>query len=188
MNNNLYEDEVEQRAEDDAERADVMTAGEPEVYVVSDVEEIEHSTALVVQQAEAIEITTDKDYEAAGEFLVDGVNAGLARIAKTFDPIDKAQKHARKVTIAERKALEQPLLDAKKVVTRLMATYWQQQEIVRKRAAQEQLDAARRVAEDQALEEAARLEREGRNEAAEDRLRQPVVPVVEAAPAPPPQA
>ncbi len=148
-----------------------------------DVETLEVSAADVVARAQQITITTDDENVAAGEYLVD-IKTMLGQIAELFDPIDTAQKDARKITIAQRKGLEGPLLAAETIVKRMIGAYDQVQEIAREKAVQEQLEAARKAAEDIAIEEAARLEREGKNEAAEDRLRQPMVPVV--APPPPP--
>jgi len=195
MQNNIQQDEVEQRAENAAEIADVQAPMTPEIAreavkldaamgqpAVEDpvTEEWGEQLDLVVRQAEQITVVDDESNAAAGAFLTDVIKIALADLADTFDPIDDAQKAARKVTIAARKKHEQPLLDAQRIIKAAMGTYWTEQERIRKAAEAKRLDDARREAEDRAVEEAARLEANGQQEAAEERLAAPVAPVVTA--------
>lgn len=167
-----------------------MTPDQDEIITTTepDLENLEASTALVVSQAEAIVISNDVDYEAAGLFLREEVKQMLEAIAETFDPIVAAAHATHKEAVAQRKRHQEPLLEAEQIVKRSMSAYYREQEIAREAAAQEAREAARLAEEDRKVEEAARLERDGRQDAADDRLRQPVAPIV-AAPAPaPPQA
>ena len=175
MDRNQATDEMDIRAENAAEQAGVNVALADALDVIGAIEE---NTELVVRQAAEITITDDVTYAEAGEFLVVGIKAALAVIAETFDPIDDAQKALRKVTIAARKKHEAPLLEAEIVIKASMGIYWTERKRLEKLAEDERLELAREEAEDRAVEEAARLERLGHQEAAEERLEAPVVPVV----------
>lgn len=175
MDRNQAKDEMDIRAENAAERADVSEAL---ADALDDIGAIEENTELVVRQAAEITITDDESYEAAAVFLVDQIKAVLAAIAETFDPIDDAQKALRKVTIAARKKHEAPLKEAETVIKSAMGIYWTERDRIAKAEEEERLELARREAEDRAVEEAARLERTGHQEAADERLEAPVVPVV----------
>ena len=59
-----------------------------------------------------------------------------------------------------------------------MGAYYAEQQRALKAAEEERLELARKEAEDRAVEEAARLERNGQQEAADERLAAPVAPVV----------
>lgn len=155
-----------------------MTETTTTTETIVDVDAIEEQTAIVVRDALAIEITDGASYEMAGAFLVEGIKAGLAAIADLFDPIEDAQKAARKVTIAQRRALEDPLKEGEKIIKRSMGAYDQEQRRLAAIAEQEAIDAAKKAAEDAAVAEAARLETAGHDEAAAERLATPVVPTL----------
>jgi hypothetical protein len=143
---------------------------------------LEESTALVVTQANAITISDQDGYEGAGAFLTGTIKAVLAAIAETFDPIDEAQKAARKVTIAQRKRHEAPLIEAQKIIKAAMGVYVIEQRRIAAEAEAERFKVAREEAEAATLAEAARLEDAGHTEAAEEMITAPVVS------APPPEA
>ncbi len=173
------EQEIDVLGRDDIDPAKEILDPDPAIA------EIEESTALVVTEANAIVITDQDTYEGAAAFLTGTIKAVLAAIAETFDPIDDAQKAARKVTIAQRKRHEAPLIEAQKIVKAAMGVYVIEQRRVAADAEAERLKAAREEAETAALAEASRLEEAGHTEAAEEMITAPVVPVVSA---PPPEA
>ncbi len=86
------------------------------------------------ERANALTITTQGELEAVAGFL-QGVKAMKKEIADTFDPIDTAQKEARRVTIEQRKKVEQPLDEAEAIAKRKVGTYIAEQERAAKAAA-----------------------------------------------------
>lgn len=160
---------------------------DPEIFESDpDIKAVAARAGDVVGKAEALKIETDDDYADAGSFLVDVLKPMLREVDETFGPIVKQAHATHKAAVAARKRHEQPLLDAEKAVKGAMGSYHQAKVREAERAEQERIEAARRQAEDEAVEEAARLETAGKTEAANDRLRQPVTPVVATpAPAPP---
>jgi hypothetical protein len=151
---------------------------QPGMVYDAEVAEIIEETQLVVQQAHAIVITNDDDYAAAGEFLTKEIKAALRAVKEAFDPIVTAAHQAHRAATQKRKEHQEPLLEAERIVKAAMGTYHQAQVAARRKLEQERLDAARREAEARQLEEAARLENEGREEAAEARLEEPVIPTM----------
>lgn len=149
------------------------------------VAELEAETAVVVADARAIEITDQDSLDFAALYLTDGIKPALKRIAATFDPIDTAQKAARKITIAERKKLEGPLLEAERIIKTSIGDYQLEQQRVAAAEEAERIRVAREEAEARQLEEAAALEEAGHEEAAIEKLAAPAVPVVVEKPAAP---
>ena len=150
------------------------------------IEQIEQSTELIVQRAQALEISSEDSYQLAGVFLTVELKPMLREIADTFGPIVTAANKAHKAALAQKKRHSEPLLKAEAIVKASMGAYYkEQQEITRQREA-ERLAEARREAEERALAEAAGLEEMGEAEAAEEIISMPATPVVvKPAPAPP---
>ena len=155
-------------------------------------QELEQQTGAIAQRIPLIAITDQASLEAAVADRAE-IKRFLGRVAELFDPIDRAQIEARRVTIAQRKKLEEPALMADKAYSRAMGVYEQEQERLRREAAErEQRERARleaeerqRVAaeqrrllaeaEEQRLTEAALAEARGDTEAAERLIEAPVV-------------
>jgi hypothetical protein len=109
-------------------------------------------------QAASLQITDQVSLDQAAEMRLAAVGM-LKRIAEVFDPIDRAQIEARRVTIAQRKALEDPATFVKDTLGRRMAEY---DELVKRQ---------RREAEEAAQRERDRLEREAAAAAEAERVR-----------------
>ncbi len=153
---------------------------EPIHIVEADEEQVIQQALEVIEQARAITIANDEDYEAAGVFLLESVKAVRREINETFDPVVKAAHHAHKEAVAAKRKLTDPLDIAERVVKAAMGTYYQAQQAQIRKAEQQRLNAAREEAEARQLEEAVALEDGGHTEAAAAVLEQPVAPVVTA--------
>jgi len=164
-----------------AAEAVVIEPGE-ELEVEIDIAELDHQVeeqvAVVVAAAQAITIDSQETFEAAAAFLTEELKPALQEIERTFGPIVTAAHLAHKEALAQRRRHEQPLKDAERIVKAAIGIYASEQQEIARQAEQERLEAARKAAEDRAVEEAARLESDGHQEAAEERLAQPVAPVV----------
>ncbi len=139
---------------------------------------VETEALEIVEQARAITINTDEDYQGAGEFLRTGIKAVRAKIAATFDPIIKAAHTAHKEAIGQRKIIEDPVKEAERIVKAAMGAYHHAQQAERRRIEEAQLKAAREVAEAEQLERAVKLEEAGWSAEAEAVVSQPVAPVI----------
>jgi hypothetical protein len=156
---------------------------EPEL---EQIEQLEQSTELVVQRAQAITISNGADYDAAGEFLTAELKPMLKEISDTFGPIITATNKAHKAAVAQKKRHSKPLLEAEEIVKASMGVYHLEQKEIERQAERERLAVARREAEERALAEAAELEEMGEDDAAEEIISMPATPVVvKPAPAPP---
>ena len=153
---------------------------EPDIV---DTEKMEQETRLVVQDAQAITITNDKEYEGAGTFLREQIKATLKGIDAIFGPLAKRWHDGHKATLAEANRQKAPLIEAEGIVKTSMATYHRQQEEEQRRLEAEQRRLATEQAEKEALERAAELENQGKTEEAEALIERPIAPVVVPAPA-----
>lgn len=109
-------------------------------------------------QADAIKVTDQTSLDQAAAMRRAAVDV-LKRIAEVFDPIDRAQIEARRVTIAQRKALEDPAAFVRDTLGKRMAVY------------DEEIKLQRREAEQAAQRERERLEAEERARAAAEQRR-----------------
>lgn len=126
---------------------------------------IETQASALQQMASACVVTTDAELQAAGESLK-LVKAYLARVAEVFDPIDRAQIEARRVTIAQRKGLEKYALDAEILIKTRMASYQRGVEASRRAEAEAAAMRARQEEETRRLEAAVAAEQAGDGQAA----------------------
>lgn len=138
---------------------------------------LESQGVTLRQDVAAIEVVDAPSFERAAEALK-LVKGYLARVAEVFDPIDRAQIEARKVTIAQRKALEAHALDAEKILKQRMAAWQEAQEQARREAEAAAAREAQRLAEEQQLQAAIEAEQLGDTAAAEQILAAPPVPVI----------
>ena len=178
--------------ENAAEFADILddNRNEPEelVVVIQGVDDDRIKTVLgdadaAVELAGDIVIENDDDLLAIADLLTGTIKPALQEIERTFRPMQRKTDEAHKEVCAQRKRHEQPLLSVETKAKAAIGAYHQEQERIEREAEAQRLEEARKAAEDQAVEEAARLERDGHQEAADERLAQPVTPVI-TAPAP----
>lgn len=149
---------------------------------------IEESTALVVTEASGITITDQDSYGYAGAFLTETLKPALKEIEARFRPMQRAADAAKREILDQRRALEDPLKEAERIVKRAMGAHVTEQRRIVAEAEAERLKEARERAEADAIAEASRLEEAGHTEAAEERISAPVVPVVAAPVVAPPKA
>lgn len=130
--------------------------------------ELVSEVTAIELRAEAVVIKDDTDFQAAGEFGV-LLKQKAGEVTDFFKPLKDAAYKAHKAVCDREKEMLTPLKNAEKVLKRTMGDYTLEQE--RKR--QEQEEAMRRAAEAESqrkLEEAARLEQEGKGADAEAAL------------------
>lgn len=142
------------------------------------VQALEHDTAPVVSRATALVVSNQETRDGAMDF-VKNIKVAMKKVAELFDPIEEAQKEARRVTIAARAKLDDPLKEAEKTIKAKVVSFDRQIEEERQ-AMQRKLQAeaderARREREKQeaearrqrAIEEEARAKAEAARLAAE---------------------
>jgi hypothetical protein len=117
----------------------------------------EEATIFIVASQEHCELVADR---------LRDIKALRAEIGRTFDPIDRAQIEARKVTIAQRKKIEDPLVQAETLFKSKVGAYAaEQQRKAREVAAL--AEALAREAREKAEKEARELEAAGERELAD---------------------
>lgn len=132
----------------------------------------------LVQRANALAVTTQEEYESAGEFGR-GVAALEKRIKEHYAGPKKAANDAHKAIVAAERELLEPVSKAKRVVGDKMSAFTLEQERLRRqeeerlRREEEERRAAEKAAEDERLERAAALEAEGKTAEAEAVLETP---------------
>ena len=149
-------------------------------------EEIQRETSLAEIKAADIVVDSHESYEIAGQFLV-GVKTIRKNIAETFDHLIKSAHEQHKSVISEKKKHDTPLNDAERVVKAKMGNYSTKQARIAREEQQRKEREAREAEETRRLAEAEALEKEGRNEEAEQVIEAPICVAV-APPPPPPKA
>ncbi len=149
--------------------------------------ELEEQTALVVRDAQALEIVGAVSYEVAARYLTDEIKPALKKIEETWRPMQQKTHAAHLEVVAQRRAVEQPLLDEEAAVKRSLGKYDDEQDRLEAKFEQQRQAEARKVAEQEKLDAAEHLEKQGHLAAAVERLDAPTVPVM-TAPAPRPKA
>lgn len=140
--------------------------------------QVEQKALALPDEARAIVIRSDADYQAAARFLRDRCKAVLREVDATFDPIIRAAHLAHKEAVAQKAKVAAPIQEAEQIVKSAIGSYVREQErrqLEERRAAEER---ARQLAEREALDRAVRLEAQGRTEAAEALLEQPIRPTL----------
>ena len=143
----------------------------PELVVSDEVEsEARAQIQDLVTVAEAVEIQNDEQYAIAGDLLTGSIKPALKQLDDAFDPIIKSWHAGHKQTLATKKALAAPLLEAEARVKNLLGAYAVEQARVKRleAAVDAELEArVEREAQEAAdAEEAVRLLEEGDEEAA----------------------
>ena len=125
-------------------------------------------------KVDALVVEDQESYDIANR-LQETATASKTAFHAWYDPIDDASKAQRKTVIAQGKAVDEPL-DYIIYNTGLKAGTWLRAEEARTRARQAEADAAaKKRAEDSALDQAQMLADMGLDEAAEDVISSPVV-------------
>lgn len=135
--------------------------------------EVKQEVAVLAEQAAAVEIQNDSDYEVAGAFLVQCAKQ-LKRIDEVFDPIIKAAHAAHKEAVAKKKEVAGPVDEAKLKVSGLIGTYDRKKAEERRRVEDEERERLRKIEEEKRLAEAEELEKSGRAEEAEALVSKPI--------------
>jgi hypothetical protein len=161
--------------------------------LVTEVAEPETGTGVKQQalalpdEARSIVIRNDADYQLAAQWLRDRCKAVLQRIGEVFDPIIAKAHEAHKEAVARKREVAAPVEEAERIVKASIAVYLREREREQLEAQRLAEQAARRLAEEEALSRAAALESAGRVVEAEEVISRPLPPPPIAA-APPPQA
>jgi hypothetical protein len=113
----------------------------------------DRARAAVVRDAES--------YELAAHLLL-GIKDLRRKIAETFDPHCKRAYEAHRALTKEKADAEAPLTQAERIIKDALRAYDAEQDRIRREQQRIADEQARREAEDRALEQAAAMEREGR--------------------------
>ena len=120
---------------------------------------VKQEALTVEQQAEAVQIATNADFENAAKILK-GIKNSKQKFIDFFAPAKEATNAAHKAVVANEKACITPCDKAESIIKCKMLTYSQKVEAER-RAAEEQARKAAREESDRLLAEAAKAEKSG---------------------------
>jgi tetratricopeptide (TPR) repeat protein len=142
--------------------------------------QIKQEALALVDEARSIAVRNDEEFQEASEYLRTRCKAMRKRIDLVFEPMRKRTYEAYQEVMQQRKTVEDPIIKAEKIVKRSISAYIVQQEQERRKAEAEARKAAQELAEKEALERAAALEAQGRQEEAEAIIEEPIkaAPVV----------
>jgi hypothetical protein len=140
------------------------------------VQELEKEVGSVPERAKTFVITTNEDFERAGE-LLKTIKGLRAEVDGTFDPIIGKAHEAHKEALAQKRKYEAPLAEAEGLLKPKLSAYLQEQERLRKAEELRLEQAARAEEERQRLENAVVLDEMGETDAANTLLEEPVVSV-----------
>ena len=147
--------------------------------------EVQTQALALPDEARQLTITTDADYQDAARWLRERCKAVQKLAAETFDPICATAHAAHKEALSQRKKVLAPVEEAERIIKRLMAGYSQRREQAEREREAEQRQAQQELIEKERLDEAARLERQGRKAEAQAALEKAVTAApVAVAPAP----
>ncbi len=138
-----------------------------------------NTTALATETSAAVQRATDIVVDSSGSLLDAGkflrvLKTIRGRINDTFDPPIKSAHKTHKDMLAAKKEHDGPLSDAEKIVKRKVATYQDEQERIRRQEEDRLRAIARKEEEDRRLKEAAELEAQGDDDAAEAVIAEPI--------------
>ena len=143
------------------------------------VTEVEQKALSVPDQAKALTVTSNEQYEQ-GEGLLTICKQLETEIHAAFDGIVEKAHQAHKEAVAQRSKYLMPIEEGRKILKQKMIAYQSDQELKRFKEQQRLEAEARKRAEDEALAAAVQAEAEGDKETAEAILAEPVqvAPVV----------
>ena len=122
--------------------------------------ELEQRVSALTYEVQSFEITTAEQMKAAAE-KSKTIKAQMEEVDSAFDDLIKEAHSHHKNLIARKNKYWKPLSDALALIKRLMGRYEQAEEEKRRQLERELAAEAKRKADEQALAEAARLEKEG---------------------------
>ena len=136
------------------------------------------------ERARSLRITSPEVYTKASMFLK-GIKGLRDEANGIFDPSIKAANDAHKAAIEAKRKVETPLAEAERIIKTEMVRYDDEQERERRRLQREAEEAERRRIEDDNLNLAVHMEREGKEfgdeglvQEAHELIAQPIIPVV----------
>lgn len=143
-----------------------------------DTTELAKESSIIVQRAQALEVSNSADFTMAGDELK-GIKTFRANVESELGPLVTAAHQQHKALLALREKVEGPAKQAEAIIKRKMGD-WQLAERRRAQAEEDRLRAeARKREEDQRLREAEALAAQGQAEAAEAVLDAPMTaPVI----------
>jgi hypothetical protein len=121
----------------------------------------------IIDEARALKVTTDAEYQAAGDFLGEVVKAALGQLDDAFDPIISSWHAGHKQSLATKRELAAPLKEAEAIAKGAMAKYHLAVQAAQREAAAK---LAQEAAEQAAIERATALLDEGKDDEAEGLL------------------
>ena len=124
----------------------------------------------VVVAAEALTISDDDDYAAAGKFLTERVKPALKELEGAFGPIVRSWHAGHKQTIETKNRLMAPFLAAEKSLKRAMSAYVLRRHREREEEAARIAQKAAEIAEEEITARALELIEEGEDDQAEEML------------------
>jgi len=138
----------------------------PELIVPDEVkQEAKAQIQDLVTVARAVTIQNDVEYAEAGDLLTLSIKPALKQLDDAFDPIVRSWHAGHKQTLATKKALAKPLLEAEAQIKKMLGAYAVEQARVKRleaaQAAEEEARVAREAQEAADAEEAVRLLEDG---------------------------
>lgn len=141
----------------------------------NEIEKVTTEALTIIDEAQTMVIIDNEGLEIAGSLLL-GIKDLRKKIAETFDPIiDKAHK-AHKEAIAQKKKTEAPLVEAERIIKPKMGKYREQQERERQAEIRRQEELARKIMEEQQIQDAVEADLSGNKEEAEAILNDDLLP------------
>jgi hypothetical protein len=125
---------------------------------------VEENYKGLIETTNVIEVVDQETYRAAGE-RCKTIVAYEKEIFEYFEPMRKAADDQKKIILAKRDALLDPLAEKKAAQVAKLKSWDMAQERVRLESERKAQEAARKAAEDEALARAAALEKEATPEA-----------------------
>jgi hypothetical protein len=135
--------------------------------ITPEIDEVEHQSLTIPEQARSLQITDGESYEKAGGFWKE-IRTMRKKVADTFDPLVRQAHELHRDTLAKKNEIDKPLEEAERRVKSLMSTYDAEQERLRREEEERLRKQAEEEAERKRQEELAILEAEQKAE--EERL------------------
>lgn len=124
-----------------------------------DNKQLQQETSLVIQKVSTLTINDHKDFEAAGNMLVE-LKTYIKKVQDFWKEPKEAAHKAWKNICEKEKAMLEPLQQAEKLIKTKMAEFQKEQE-AKQRAIQEELERKQREEAERLLQEAAEKEEAG---------------------------
>jgi len=137
---------------------------------------VEDRAVSVPQQAQAFTVASNADMLRADELLITWRTLE-AEVHEAFDGIVDKAHQAHKEAVAQRKRYLEPIEQGRAILKPKMAEWNKEQERIRQEEQRKAEEAARKRAEDEALEMAALAEKVGDNALADAIMEQPITPM-----------